>query len=158
MTSDQKNTPDTGILFFRYFIDVSPTERPGDFSGPSQDALTLVKGMQGTGQVILLHVVDKGESEEEIHATVQAARKKLESVGQTLSAAGINTEIRVHVGYTPDEIVATAERDDVTLILMSPQGEGLSREIRALFIGSTTNVVIRRANRPVLVTAGMKAT
>lgn len=129
---------------------------PVDFSGPSKQTLALVKGIPTPGRVILLYVVDKGESETEIQAAVQAARENLKSIQQDLAAAGITAEARVHVGYPPDEINATAERDDVTLILMSPQGEGWTRELRALFIGSTTNAVIRRAHRPVLITAGQK--
>jgi nucleotide-binding universal stress UspA family protein len=127
---------------------------PVDFSGPSEQTLALVKAIPTTGRVILLHVVDKGESETEIKEAVQAAREKMMPIQQDLATAGITVDIRVHVGYPPDEINATAERDDVTLILMSPHGEGWTRELRALFIGSTTNAVMRRANRPVLITAG----
>jgi nucleotide-binding universal stress UspA family protein len=127
---------------------------PVDFSGPSKQTLALVKGIPAAGHVILLHVVDKGESDTEIQAAVQVAQENLKPIQQDLAAAGITAEARVHVGYPPDEINATAERDDVTLILMSPQGEGWTRELRALFIGSTTNAVIRRAPRPVLITAG----
>lgn len=129
---------------------------PVDFSGPSKQALDLLKAIPGTGHVILLHCIDKGESEEEIQAAVTAARKNLQPLEQTLRSAGIEAEVRVYVGYPPHEINATAERDDVTLILMSPHGEGWSRELRTLFIGSTTNAVIRRAHRPVLITGGPK--
>jgi hypothetical protein len=59
---------------------------------------------------------------------------------------------RVHVGYPPYEI--TTERDDVSLNLMSPRGEGWTRELRALFVGSTTNAVMLMANRPVQIAAG----
>ena len=127
---------------------------PVDFSDPSRNALGLLKKIPGCGQVILLHVVDKGESESEVHEAVGAAQQKLAAIRDELVAAGINSEARVHVGYPPDEITATAERDDVSLILMSPQGEGWMREIKALFVGSTTNAVIRRAKRPVLIAAG----
>jgi nucleotide-binding universal stress UspA family protein len=127
---------------------------PVDFSAPSGATLSLIKGIPKTGQILLLHVVDRGESETEIHAAVQAAQERLEAIKADLAAAGITAEVRVHVGYPPDEINATAERDDVSLILMSPLGEGWTRELRALFIGSTTNAVMRRAHRPVLIAAG----
>ena len=127
---------------------------PVDFSGPSRYALALLKQIPSPGQVFLLHVVDKGESEEEIQAAVKDAREKLSPIQKDLASAGIVAEALVHVGYPPDEINATAERSDITLILMSPQGEGWTRELRALFIGSTTNAVMRRAHRPVLIAAG----
>jgi nucleotide-binding universal stress UspA family protein len=131
---------------------------PVDFSGPSQDALALLKEIPLAGEVILLHVVDKGESEEEIQAAVKEAKERLAMIKNDLATAGIGAETRVHVGYPPDEITATAGRSNATLILMSPLGEGWTRELRALFIGSTTNAVIRRADRPVLIAAGRIAT
>jgi len=131
---------------------------PLDFSGPSRDAIALLKQIPSPGQVFLLHVVDKGESEEEIQAAVKDAREKLSPIQKDLASAGIAAETMVHVGYPPDEINATAERSDITLILMSPQGVGLTRELKALFIGSTTNAVMRRAHRPVLIAAGGKPT
>lgn len=127
---------------------------PVDFSEPSGYSLALLKDIPVTGHVILLHVVDKGESETEIQDAVRAARERLNTIKKDLADAGIPADTRVHVGYPPDEINATAEREDASLILMSPRGEGWTRELRALFIGSTTNAVTRRANRPVLIAAG----
>ena len=129
---------------------------PIDFSGPSLDALTFLKAIPAAGQVILLNVVDRGESEEEIRAAVSKAKERLFGIGRDLAASGIRTEPMVHVGYPPEEICATADRISTTLILMSPQGEGWTRELRALFIGSTTNTVMRNAHCPVLITAAQK--
>lgn len=129
---------------------------PVDFSGPSLKSLSLLKDIPLTGKVILLHVVDKGESEAEIQAAVKEAMEKLAVLKEDVAAAGIPVEALVHVGYPPDEINATAERAGATLILISPHGEGWTRELRVMFIGSTTNAVIRRAHRPVLIAAGQK--
>lgn len=130
---------------------------PVDFSRPSRQAIARVKDIPVTGQVILLHIIDKGESENEIKEAIQAAREKLDEIKKDLAAAGINADVHVHVGYPPDEINATAERDEVSLILMSPRGEGWTRELKALVLGSTTNAVIRRSYRPVLIAAGHTA-
>jgi nucleotide-binding universal stress UspA family protein len=130
---------------------------PLDFSGPSWAALVLLKVLPKTGQVLLLNVVDKGESEEEIQAAVLAAREKLDTIKTDLETSGIAVETRVHVGYPPDEINTTAERENVSLILMSPQGEGWTRELKTLFVGSTTTAVVRRAQVPVLIAAGEKS-
>jgi len=129
---------------------------PVDFSEPSRFSLSLLKDLPSTGQVILLHVVDKGESEEEIHAGIKEAKEKLGIIKKELAGAGFAVESLVHVGYPPDEIDAAAERSDVTLILMNPRGEGWARELRTLFIGSTTTAVIRRVHRPVLIASGRK--
>jgi nucleotide-binding universal stress UspA family protein len=139
---DQRRT-----LFSRVLV-------PVDFSEPSGHALVFIKDIHPAGEVILLHIVDKGESEDEIKTAVTSARERLDTFKKDLAATGIAADVRVHVGYPPDEIIATAEREDVTSILMSPAGEGWTRELRALFIGSTTNAVIRRAHRPVLIAAG----
>lgn len=129
---------------------------PVDFSSPSRDVLTLLKDIPAPVNVILLHVVDKGESEAEVQAAVRDAKESLAIIEKNLAAASLVAKSLVHVGYPPDEITASAEQEDVTLILMSPHGEGWTRELRALFIGSTTNAVVRRASRPVLVMAGRR--
>lgn len=130
---------------------------PVDFSIPSVQTLALVKGIPTAERVILLNVVNKGKSDTmdaSVLAAVQAARERLEIIRNDLAASGIPAEVRACAGYAPEEIGATAERDNVTLILMSPHGEGWTRNIRTLFIGSTTSAVIRRVHRPVLITTG----
>lgn len=127
---------------------------PLDFSEPSREALTCLARIPAPGKVTLLHVVDKGESREEIQAAVGDAREKLSGIVNDLAGRGLEAEPVVHIGYPPDEITATADRLSATLILMSPKGEGWMRELRALFLGSTTSAVVRRAHRPVLITAG----
>lgn len=150
------------VLLMRFPAGAATTEKtpglfsrilvPVDLSARSRDVLAVFKNIPSVGKVILFHVVDKGESEEEIQAGVHTAKERLAVMEKELAATGLAAESRVHVGYPPDEIIATADREDVSLILMSPQGEGWSRELRALFIGSTTNAVVRRAHRTVLIT------
>ncbi|OPX64890.1 MULTISPECIES: universal stress protein [unclassified Methanoregula] len=130
---------------------------PVDFSDLSRNAFSHIPKNPVPEKVILLHVVDKGESEDEIQAAVGDAREKLAAMEKDPALAGLSVTSLVHVGYPPDDIVATADREDVTMILMSPQGEGWARELRTLFLGSTTNAVVRRASRPVLITAGDRA-
>jgi len=127
---------------------------PLDFSEPSRDALACLSRIPAPGKVTLLHIIDKGESKEEIQAAVGDAKEKLAGIAQELAGRGLDVEPVVHVGYPPDDITATADRLSATLILMSPKGEGWMRELRSLFLGSTTNAVVRRAHRPVLITAG----
>jgi nucleotide-binding universal stress UspA family protein len=127
---------------------------PVDFSKPATNALTFLEDLPAFAQVILFHVVDKGENEDEIKEAVQNAKERLAAIAKDLATRGIAAETLVHVGYPPDEIDATAERCGATLILMSPHGEGWTRELRTLFLGSTTAAVVRRVHVPVLIAAG----
>jgi nucleotide-binding universal stress UspA family protein len=124
---------------------------PTDFSEPAGNVIPLLKKIPLIKEIVLLNVVDKGESEEEVRRNVQAARIKNENIKNDLAQLGYLVTTRVHAGYPPDDIVATAENEDVSLIIMSPHGEGWLRELKALFIGSTTSAVVRRAFRPVLI-------
>ncbi|WAC05912.1 MAG: universal stress protein [Methanoregula sp.] len=129
---------------------------PTDFSKPAGDAVALLQELPASGEVVLFHVVDKGESEKEIEGHVKAAQEKLERLRGEFVRAGFNAISRVHVGYAPDEIIATADIEDVSVIVMSPYGEGWVRDLKALFMGSTTGAVVRRAQRPVLIVKDKK--
>lgn len=120
---------------------------PTDFSEPSLKALSFVKSM-GINEVVLEHVVSKGETHEEIEASVQEAKKKLENIKKEFGSLGIKAKAHVHVGSPPEEINSAAEEEDVSLIAMSRHGKGWFRE---LLVGSTTCAVVRNAKRPVLI-------
>lgn len=121
---------------------------PTDFSESSQDALSFVKGLKGMGELVLIYVVSKGETHEEIEAHVEEAKKKLEDIGKDLSKAGIKVKTHVHVGSPIEEIISMAEEEDASLVAMSSHGKSWFKE---LLVGSTTCAVARRAKRPVLV-------
>lgn len=121
---------------------------PTDFSMPAGAALSFIKGMKGIDEAVLMHVVSKGETEEEIEANVREAKKKLEEINKEFGGAGLKVKNHVHVGSPPEEINSAAEEEDVSLIAMSRHGKGWFRE---LLVGSTTCSVVRNAKRPVLV-------
>jgi nucleotide-binding universal stress UspA family protein len=121
---------------------------PTDFSEPAGEAISFVKDIKGIEEIILLNVVSKGETEEEIEENVKEAKKKLGDIKEELSGAGFKVSCHVRVGSPIEEIISTAEDDDVSLIAMSKRGKGWLKE---LLVGSTTCAVARRANRPVLV-------
>lgn len=157
----------TNVLLMRYPPGKSTGEKscerifsklllPTDFSEPAGNAVALAQELPGVAEVILFHVVDKGESEKEIQERVEAAKEKLEKIREEFVRAGFNAVSRVHVGYPPDEIIATADNDDVSVIVMNPYGEGWVRDLKALFIGSTTGAVVRRAYRPVFIVKNKK--
>ncbi len=121
---------------------------PTDFSEPAGEAISFVKDIKGIEELVLLNVVSKGETEEEIEENVKEAKKKLEDIKEELSGAGFKVNCHVRVGSPIEEIISTAEDDDASLIAMSKRGKGWLKE---LLIGSTTCAVARRANRPILV-------
>ena len=121
---------------------------PTDFSDPAGKTISFMKEIKDIKEIDLLNVVSKGETEEEIEENVTEAKSNLVNIKGELVRAGLNVIDHVRVGNVPEEIISTAEDNDVSLIAMSTHGKGWLRE---LLIGSTTCAVVRRANRPVLV-------
>ncbi|MDM7939146.1 MAG: universal stress protein [Methanothrix sp.] len=109
-----------------------------DFSEAARDAVTLVKGLHGVHEILLAHVVSEGEDIEEPAKKLNVLRDELPG------------KVTVHVleGHAADQILALAERQGASLIIMSSQGKGWLRLIR---VGSTTFDVARRARQPVLI-------
>jgi nucleotide-binding universal stress UspA family protein len=119
-----------------------------DFSPAADRCTAFLAGTRGIGEVILMHVVTKGETREEIENHVKEARVKLQGVADEFRATGHEPSLRVHVGDPVDEILHLAREEDVTLIAIGTVGKNWLKEI---LMGSTTLNVVRHANRPVLV-------
>ncbi len=121
---------------------------PTDFSQPAEAALSFLKGMSGIGELVLLNVVTKGETDEELDANVAAATMKINEIAQELGKSGLKVTPKVVVGNAIEEIRSEAEKEDVSLIAMSSQGAVAIKKGR---IGSTAYDVANSANRPVLI-------
>ncbi|VVB88355.1 Universal stress protein [uncultured archaeon] len=119
---------------------------PTDFSEPAGKGLSFVKDLQGVEEIVLVHVVTKGETDEEIETNVQEAKKNLEYLGHDLS--GVKVKDIVRVGSPVEEICSVAEYEDVSLIAMSSHGKGWFKE---LLLGDTAFDVVKNTKRPVLV-------
>ena len=100
------------------------------------------------GEVHILHVVTKGETHEEIDANMEKAQITLDKIKTDLVSAGLTVKIHIRQGRPAVEISSLAEREDISLILMSSHGKGLLKE---LLVGSTTLGVAIHANRPLMV-------
>jgi nucleotide-binding universal stress UspA family protein len=124
---------------------------PVDFSRPADDAVSFVKNIRGIEEIVIMHVVDRGETREEIGEEVRRAKEILTSARDTLVKEGLTVTCHVRIGDPSREIISVAESDDVSVIAMSTSGKGLVSE---LLVGSTTFAVARTANRPVLVVRG----
>jgi nucleotide-binding universal stress UspA family protein len=121
---------------------------PTDFSQPAEAVVSSIAGMKGLGEILLLHVVSRGESKEEIEIAANDASKKLKAVSHELSKKGVKVTPIVVIGSPMEEIRSMADKEDVSLIAMSSVGESAFSVGK---IGSITYDVASTANRPVLV-------
>ncbi|MEM2123740.1 MAG: universal stress protein [Methanolinea sp.] len=124
---------------------------PTDFSGPAREALGRLTRLSGLSEVVLLHVVDSGESEEEVAAMREEAQKELEREAEALSEKKVSARCVVRVGNPVEEIAHCADEEDVSLIALSSHGRGW---LGGLIPGSVAQGVARIAHRPVLVIRG----
>ncbi len=121
---------------------------PTDFSPPAEAVVTHFKSMKGVEEIVLLHVISKGESEEEIQTAISDATEKLNGISRELGKDGVEVTPCIAVGSPMEEIRAMAEKEDVSLLAISSAGENALRVGR---IGNVTYDVANTANRPVLV-------
>ena len=121
---------------------------PTDFSEYSDKAITLASRITGIREVILLHIVSQGETEDEIEDAVQKAETRMGEIRDGLAAKGINARAIVRTGSPAHEITRIADEEDVSVIWMNSYGKGWFRE---LLLGSTASTVAMNAKQPVLI-------
>ena len=79
----------------------------------------------------------------------ESAIKALDDVKDVCERAGTPCEVAEIIGTSvPDSILKTAQERDVRFIVMASRGLGT---LGSLFIGSSTQQVLAKADRPVLV-------
>jgi nucleotide-binding universal stress UspA family protein len=111
----------------------------------------------GLEEVILLHVIDieKGYSRADWGGIVnlssihEAATQKLSSYSEYLQSDGMNVKSIVTTGPVVSEIIRIGKEERVSLIVAGRQKRS---RLGDLFIGSTTDEIIRKAEVPVFVT------
>jgi nucleotide-binding universal stress UspA family protein len=119
-----------------------------DLSPLSAACLSQVRELPGLKEVDLVNVVSSGESPEEIDHKVMDAARQLNGYGDRLSRDGFKVRVHVPVGSPAEEICLLADRENVTLIVItSIQGKGWLKQA----LGSTAYDVGRTARKPVLV-------
>lgn len=134
---------------------------PTDFSDLSKKALDYIKQLKESGgeTVILLHVID----ERQIHALesfvsehaekltneiIESVSQEMQSIENELARAGFKVESRLEVGNPLREILRVEEEEDVSLIIVGSHGKTNLEEI---FLGSVSEKVARRCNKPILI-------
>ncbi|MEM0499008.1 MAG: universal stress protein [Methanothrix sp.] len=126
---------------------------PTDFSQPAEAALSFLKNISGIGELMLLHVVSRGETQEEIDSAVKYGTDRLNEIATELRKGGLNVSTKVVVGEACEQIRSVANQEDVSLIAMSSQGATAIKKGR---IGSTAYGVANTASRPVLILRSSK--
>jgi len=121
---------------------------PTDFSRSASDAAAMVKTLPGIKHIVLLHVVNRVESQQEIDNYVKETQSLLEDMKKEFIGAGAEVNLHVRVGDPTEMILLVTDEDDVSLIAMSAQGKGRFRD---LLLGSTTFTVARKTKTPILV-------
>ncbi len=119
---------------------------PTDFSSSAQHVYNEMLGIADKLQkVVLLYVIDKGDTEEKVLKAKQEARERLAEWENRFLENNVETEIIIKTGPPAQQIISAS--GDSTLIAMARRGRG---RMTGLLIGSTADQVIRRGNRPVL--------
>ena len=118
-----------------------------DFSVP-EVAETCAAVLPPDVPLTLFHVVESGESLEEVHDHCAAARARLEELATAVSRGRAPVCISLRAGDAASEILGYAREKDVGLIAVKSVGiRGLLHAI----LGSTSITVVRDADRPGLV-------
>ena len=127
-------------LFSKVFV-------PVDFTDLSHEMLAFVRGMQGLGELVLLHVVTEGETKQEIDQEITHATGELAKIQKDLEQAGFRVTVHVRVGNPVEKIEVLAEEEKVSLILM---GAHKKNWIEDFLQESIPFSVVRIAKKPVL--------
>lgn len=126
-----------------------------DFALPILKNLTCLKA-GGLEEVILVNVI---ETESlliirdsglpiDFDRIRDSAQRKMSTYAEYLKAEGITVKTKIVEGSLVPEILKAADEEDVSLIVAGRQKRDILGE---LFVGSTTDRIIRRSDVPVLV-------
>jgi nucleotide-binding universal stress UspA family protein len=121
---------------------------PTDFSPSARETLSFIKTIPSVKEVILLHVVNRAESQTGIEAAIQEAEARLADMRNDLIGCNFAVKHHIRVGDPTEMTLSVAKEDNVSLIAMSAYGKDWFKE---MLVGSTTFTVVRRTRKPVLV-------
>lgn len=142
---------------------------PTDFSECSYKALDYIKTLKvaGTEEVVIVHVLDEreidlvstgigwlaGDRMVEYDAKLEGrmrenAREKLNGILSIIRSAGMKAKAEVRKGYPSVEVLATAKRERVSLVVMGSHGKS---NLAGAVVGSVSEEVLRKSTVPVLI-------
>lgn len=126
---------------------------PTDWSDCARATLAQAGQLRGVaGQILVGHVMDQRVlrhlEPEKIEEYRQNDLRRLDEVQKDLTAKGFKVDTHLHVGIPAIELNRIAEEERVSLIVIGKRGKtGLKETIW----GSTSEQLVRRSNRSVLV-------
>ncbi|MFW6114675.1 MAG: universal stress protein [Thermodesulfobacteriota bacterium] len=134
---------------------------PTDFSDVSKKALDYLVQLKdaGTKEIVVLHVIDErginavsrygaGSAETIILAIEKEAWDEGKKLEKQLSKHGFSVTVKVVRGTPFKEILKVEGEEQVSAIVIGSHGKTNLEEI---FLGSVSEKVIRRSQKPVLV-------
>ncbi len=137
---------------------------PTDFSDYSEQALKYVVQLKkaGTEEVVVLHVIDKNSIRvfsklywEEFSITDLKLREKaqisLKPIEEELEGHGFRVTILVAEGIPFEEILKVEQEEEITATVIGAHG---ASNIEEMLLGSVSEKVIKKAQKPVLVIKG----
>ena len=124
---------------------------PLDFSKPAKDALACIETLDGSSEVILLHVIRKIERQESMNLHVREVEKRLSDAREVIrkKRPEIRVKMMIRFGSPFQQICRVSSEEQVTLIMMSRFGK--MDYLQKIPLGITTSKVAREARKPVLV-------
>lgn len=141
---------------------------PTDFSAPSMKVLDYIPVLHeaGTREVVLVHVIDskeitliasggqgflgtvpdrETEAQRELREEIQ---HRIVDTRRALERQGVKVTVRTPLGTPGKEIVAAADTEGASLIVIGSHGRS---NIRDRLLGTVSEYVIKNARQPVLV-------
>jgi len=122
---------------------------PLDLSKPSEETIHSLLLFPKRSKMILLHVIRTAESLRHLDLLRQRATIRLTGIKEQLEQHGITVETMVRTGDPVLVTCTVAEREEVSLILLSRYGR--YDYIKNIPIGATAEAIAMRSTRPVLI-------
>jgi nucleotide-binding universal stress UspA family protein len=131
-----------------------------DFSDVSIDALrhAAALALEVDAHLTVMHVIevpealalwiDRGDGISHVRAWAEAAQAHLRAAVNPETREYAHVEQRVETGKAYREILRVAEEQQADLVVLGAHGHG---GVEQMFVGSTAQHVVRRANCPVLI-------
>ncbi len=121
---------------------------PTDLSIHGDKMAGQIKEINNLQEVVLLSVVERGETAEEVSKSKSDAEDRLNTLKKEFEAKNFTVTTKVGEGKASENILKTAKEENITLIAIAKKGTG---DMKELLIGSTADGVLRKSEVPVLV-------
>lgn len=136
---------------------------PTDFSDVSKKALDYIKTLKDAGakEVIVLHVIDEREIDHLAHlpeASIdieelekkreEHAKEEIGAIEKELKEGGFTVKTMIKKGVPFTDILKAEEEENVSVVVIGSHGKSCISE---MLLGSVSEKVIRKSNKPVLV-------